>query len=217
MRRYVLLAVLAAACSVCSVVYASQSREGSEVNTSANRSQGRNTPTLLSQSATPRTVLRNSADVRPYTFTGTVVRIADGDTFFVQPDNSDTVQHIRLWGVDTPQRNQPYGSEATEFTEQFVTGKKVTVEVRSTFRSGQRLLGWVSVDGKALNLELLRRGLAWWYRPVWPEAREIESVELAANRQRVGLWQDAEPTPPWQWRQSEGRPARERRGADLPL
>jgi endonuclease YncB( thermonuclease family) len=55
-----------------------------------------------------------------------------------------------------------------------------------------------------VSLEQVRAGMAWWYREY---AREQPAAYAAAEQQaharRVGLWKDAAPVPPWEWRKSE--------------
>jgi len=48
-------------------------------------------------------------------------------------------------------------------------------------------------------------GLAWWYRKYAHEQHpgdrvEYESAEDRAAADRIGLWQDKNPVPPWEWR-----------------
>jgi endonuclease YncB( thermonuclease family) len=63
----------------------------------------------------------------------------------------------------------------------------------------------VYVDGKDVGLAQLDAGLAWWFRKYaheqYPKARiDYEAAEDRAAADRVGLWQDANPVPPWEWR-----------------
>jgi len=44
-------------------------------------------------------------------FTGTVVEVTDGDTYTVDRTDGGTVT-VRLWGVDAPEPDQPYGTVA---------------------------------------------------------------------------------------------------------
>lgn len=48
--------------------------------------------------------------------------------------------------------------------------------------------------------ELVRAGLAWWYRHYAPRDRELERLEAQARAARRGLWADKDPVPPWEWR-----------------
>ena len=48
-------------------------------------------------------------------------------------------------------------------------------------------------------------GLTWWYRAYTKEQSaedqgHYESAEDEARLRKRGLWQDAEPVPPWEWR-----------------
>jgi micrococcal nuclease len=58
----------------------------------------------------------------------------------------------------------------------------------------------VFVDDLDVNLELVRRGLAWWYRQYSPKDKELAPAEEEARKAKRGLWADAKPIPPWEWR-----------------
>jgi hypothetical protein len=70
-----------------------------------------------------------------------------------------------------------------------------------------RTLGIVRLGKRNINRELVREGWAWWYRKYAPKNKELASAEAAARKAKRGLWADAKPIPPWEWRKSE----RERR------
>ncbi len=55
-------------------------------------------------------------------------------------------------------------------------------------------------DGRSLNHELVRAGLAWWYRRYAPDDETLAQLERDARGAERGLWADAEPVPPWEWR-----------------
>ena len=85
-------------------------------------------------------------------------------------------------------------------------GKPVSVDVVDdvdTDRYG-RLVGVVTLeDGRNVNRELVRGGMAWWYRKYAPKDSELERLETEAREARRGLWQDKNPTPPGEWRRAE--------------
>ena len=60
----------------------------------------------------------------------------------------------------------------------------------------------VYVSGKDVGLAQLDAGLAWWYRKYAHEQHRIdyEAAEDRAAADRIGLWQDANPVPPWESR-----------------
>ena len=86
------------------------------------------------------------------TFSGPVIRVADGDTISVRRDG-ETVR-IRLDGIDTPESDQPFGTHASAFTSAHVLNKRVTVQVRDVDRYG-RLVSRVQIDGEDLSVALV--------------------------------------------------------------
>lgn len=130
-------------------------------------------------------------------FSGRVVRVLDGDTLEVL--EGTTPRRVRLHGVDCPERNQPYGSRARQFTAELAFGRTVTVVIRDRDRYG-RLVGEVLLpDGRNLNRELVAAGYAWWYRRYSSDLR-LAVLEWMARWRKRGLWQDPHPVPPWEWR-----------------
>ena len=57
---------------------------------------------------------------------GTVTKIVDGDTIDVQLSSGPI--RVRLHGVDTPERGQPWGKESTAALTALVMGKEVDIE-----------------------------------------------------------------------------------------
>ena len=135
--------------------------------------------------------------------TGRVVAIADGDTITVL-DAANQPHKIRLAGIDAPEKMQPYGQRAKQHLGSLVFNRQVTVEWDKTDRY-RRIVGKVLVNGSDANLEQLRAGMAWWYEKYRKEQsaadqRRYYEIEQHARQQKVGLWQDPNPTPPWDWR-----------------
>ena len=127
----------------------------------------------------------------------TVVGVSDGDT--VQVLREGKAVKVRLFGVDTPERAQAYGSRAKQFTSDVVFGKTVAVLARDRDRYGRAAADLVLPDGRSFNHELVRAGLAWWYRH-YSKDPTLEALEAEARAARRGLWADADPTPPWEFR-----------------
>jgi endonuclease YncB( thermonuclease family) len=139
-------------------------------------------------------------------FTGKVVGISDGDTLSVLREGKAV--KVRLHGVDTPEKAQAFGTQARKFTSDAAFQQTVTVMVHNTDRYG-RLVGDVLLpDGRSLNQELVKAGMAWWYRPYAPNDIMLAQLEAEARNAKRGLWADAHPVPPWQWRKGERDPAR---------
>lgn len=131
-------------------------------------------------------------------FTGTVVGLRGGDTLSVLRDGSPII--VRLYGIDTPGYTQPFSTTARQFTEALVLQQAITVVMRGTDQY-RRLVGEVLLsDGRNLGHELLRAGLAWWAQRYTPRDTVLQQLESEARTAQRGLWGEAHPVPPWQWR-----------------
>ena len=140
------------------------------------------------------------------TITGLVVGIADGDTITVL--DTDKVQHkIRLAGIDAPEKKQAFGNRSKESLSALAFDKTVNVETSKRDRYG-RQIGKVLVNGQDVNLVQVERGMAWFYRQYQREQspndrRLYEAAEDAAKAEKRGLWRDADPVPPWDFRHNK--------------
>ncbi len=120
-------------------------------------------------------------------FEGTVIRVVDGDTIYVQL--GDRVEKIRYIGMNTPEMHhpskgeEPGGREAAETNRRLVGGKRVRLEldVRTRDRYG-RLLAYVWVDDVMVNAELLRLG----YAQVMTVPPNVKHQELLLRSTRLG-------------------------------
>lgn len=134
---------------------------------------------------------------------GKVVGISDGDTITVLTNEKRQVK-VRLYGVDCPESKQAFGTRARQSTSDKVFGKRVRVEVADTDRYG-RTVGIVAAPGETvLNRALLMEGMAWVYTAYCkaPVCREWKREEEAARLRKAGLWADASPVPPWEYRKA---------------
>jgi endonuclease YncB( thermonuclease family) len=152
------------------------------------------------------TVLCLTAAAQQQTITGKVVDVSDGDTITVL-DDSNKQHKIGLEGIDAPESNQDYGSRAKQSLSDLVFGKTVTVISSKKDKYG-RVLGKVTLDGKNINQEQIDRGMAWFDRAYQAElpanvAAVYELREARAQQEKRGLWADASPIPPWDFRRDK--------------
>jgi micrococcal nuclease len=124
-----------------------------------------------------------------------VSRVVDGDTVEVELDGVE--EDVRYIGVDTPETVKPdtpvqcFGPQASSFNHHLVEGERVRlvfgVERRDVYG---RLLAYVYLDGRFVNAELVRRGLARTLTipPNDRFAGRLKRLELAAARTGRGLW-----------------------------
>jgi endonuclease YncB( thermonuclease family) len=137
------------------------------------------------------------------TLTGTVSKVVDGDTIHLLTTNQ-TRHKIRLAGIDAPERGQAFGTKSKEHLATLVAGERVEVQWAKHDRY-KRIIGKITRAGEDVNLEMVRAGLAWWYRKYAHEQslddqRVYAAAEDEARHGRVGLWRDPNPVPPWSWR-----------------
>jgi micrococcal nuclease len=138
-----------------------------------------------------------------FAWSGKCVGVIDGDTIDVM--NGTSPERIRLYGIDCPEKKQDYSRVASKFAAKMVFGKTVEViPVRTEKRYEKtRTIAYVNVDGKSLNRELLKAGLAWWFRKYARTDDVLEKLEKEACQARLGLWSDPCPIPPWDWRHNK--------------
>ena len=130
-------------------------------------------------------------------------RVIDGDTFVCDIDLGFGIwlvdQHCRLHGIDTPEREQPYGKQATRNLDKLI-GRTVFVVERDTDRYG-RLVGTLyTPEGVNVNLEMVCNGSAWWYERYAKNNRAMSACQTEAKGAGLGLWESGDPMPPWEWR-----------------
>jgi len=125
--------------------------------------------------------------------TGTIERVVDGDTVVLVGG-----QKVRYLGIDTPETDACYGSEATAANRELVLGKEVALEYDVECHDNyNRLLAHVSINGGSVNMTLLEQGYACQmvispnllYRDVYANAVQI------ARAYGRGVWSACAPVP----------------------
>ena len=134
---------------------------------------------------------------------GKIVHIADGDTLTILASNQEQYK-IRLQGIDAPERSQPFGKVCKIQLADLAAGYTASLEAYKQDKYG-RIVAKVSVNGKDVALEQLRAGCAWHYTAYAKEQNSTDrsayaEAEQQARKQQVGLWQDAQPVAPWDYR-----------------
>jgi len=102
-----------------------------------------------------------------------VIRAVDGDTVEIQvdflPSELGNKLHIRIWGVDTPEKGfraqseheKELGLKASEFTKNAIANaKEIKINLIMWDKFGGRVLGDLIIDGKSLRQLLLDNGYA---------------------------------------------------------
>jgi endonuclease YncB( thermonuclease family) len=122
-------------------------------------------------------------------------RISDGDTVVTTEDI-----RIRLWGIDTPERDQRYGSDATAALTEMLYNQQLYLETKDVDRYGRTVGVIYTADGNEVNLELVCDGHAWWYERYAERAIDYKQCQEDAQKNKRGLWAEEDPLAPWDWR-----------------
>ena len=136
-------------------------------------------------------------------FTGWVVSVSDGDILTVLHQGKP--ERIRLHGIDCPEKRQAFGKRAKQLTSRLTYEKEVTATVFEEDRYGRSIADVMLPDGRVLNHELVKADMCWWYRKYAPENEALEQLEQEAREAKRGLWAEANPIPPWEWRVARKR------------
>ena len=148
------------------------------------------------------------------TMSGVVIVVIDGDTVLFKPDSyraaSRAFLKLRLADIDAPEKDQPYGDVATRALTELVLDQRVEVETVATDIYGRTIAHiWIG-SGQAgegqVDAELVRRGLA-WASTRSRKGSGLKAAQTEARRAQRGLWQAAEPVPPWVWRREHSADA----------
>jgi len=135
--------------------------------------------------------------------------------FKIAPDKQSKIDNTitgRLYGIDTPEISkkskigQAYSNEAARELKSLIFGQAVDVTTTGD-KTYNREVCLIKKDGVDINLEMVRRGYAWAYRQYLkrPYASEYIHAENEARYRRLGLWQQANPKPPWEFRRQSSK------------
>lgn len=143
-----------------------------------------------------------------YALAGRVVRVADGDTLTLLVSGAE--HRIRLASIDAPevghgrkQPGQPYGQASRRALSDLVAGKSVTLRCYEQDQYGRDVCDVPVGDGRTANQIQVATGMAWANRQgggKYLRDPGLESLERKARDQRLGVWRDKAPVPPWEWR-----------------
>ncbi len=148
-------------------------------------------------------------------FSAKVIAVMDGDTVMVlREGGSGAAGHppasslrglrgsqkvrIRLANIDAPEKDQAFGKQSRDSLLEMVGGKQVQIDSQAVDQYG-RVVGLISVDGRNVNQEQVRRGMAWEYSHYHSDKTYI-GLQNHARQAKLGLWAQDNPQAPWQWR-----------------
>jgi len=136
--------------------------------------------------------------------TGKVTDVADGDTIKVLTQVGQQSE-IRLEGIDAPESRQAYGAESTRNLSNLVSGKTVNLTCTGIDQYGRLTCKVLLPNGDDVDLEQIKAGLAWHYKQYQrlqsaTDRQNYGAAEDTARRAHLGLWADAHPIQPQDFR-----------------
>lgn len=125
-----------------------------------------------------------------------LISVADGDTLKVEHFGRETA--LRLYRIDAPEKDQAFGAEAKQYLFDVVSTAQLTF-VDTKQDSYRRDVVKLYANGEDVQLMMLRAGLA-WVDPRYSTPWQYTAAFAEAQRKRVGLWVQRNPTHPSQHR-----------------
>ena len=125
-----------------------------------------------------------------------VVGIADGDTLTCLTDAKQQLK-VRLHAIDAPEKQQAFGQQAKKHLSDLVYSKTVTLNITDTDRY-ERTVADIQLGSLNVNQQMVKDGYAWAYRRYG--GTQYAQEEKNARAAKLGLWRDANPIEPSQWR-----------------
>ncbi|MCL6296267.1 thermonuclease family protein [Jejuia spongiicola] len=145
--------------------------------------------------------------IQEKTILGKVVAITDGDTFKLLTKDSTLIK-VRVANIDCPERKQPFSAKAKQFTSDVIFSKNVKLEHLKKDRYGRFICNVIYNDSLNLSHELIKQGLAWHYVK-YSKDKHLQDLENEAKSNKIGLWQDKNVVPPWEWRENKKKKVKE--------
>ena len=128
-----------------------------------------------------------------------VVKIVDGDTFIGLTNDKREV-HFRLQGIDAPEKGQHFSEKSKEKLAELIAGKFVGIKAQQKPDRYGRLIVWAyTPEGKDVSAEMLKAGHSWHFTK-FDDSAFYSQLETEARKNRSGLWSEANPIEPWNFR-----------------
>lgn len=136
-----------------------------------------------------------------------VEAVLDGDTIAVRSDDGRTSYRVRLAMIDAPEKQQDYGMSSKASLAQLLRGS-ANISIQSFGHDAYGRMIGIVFDERQRNVNLLQleNGAAWLYslyaeKPAFAGyAQSFKAAEQRARMQKIGLWSNPSPTPPWKFR-----------------
>ena len=141
-----------------------------------------------------------------------VVSVSDGDTLTIGPIGGQNPRQktvIKLACIDAPEKNQPGGKESGQRLSTLLPkGEIVSFGPVGDKDQYGRIPGIIGKGSQFINLQLVKEGQAWIYEKELSKCQkeftqQFRQAQATAQKQRLGLWRQANPCPPWDYRSNK--------------
>ena len=120
----------------------------------------------------------------------------DGDTVKIKDQAYE--YKLRLTDIDAPERNQTYGKKSRRALMNFCAETNIFVAISGTDKYGRKL-GKLLCNQQDVSIHMVKYGHA-WFNKRFSMDYTLDLAEQNARKNKLGLWQNAKPAPPWVWR-----------------
>jgi micrococcal nuclease len=120
---------------------------------------------------------------------GVADSVYDGDTFTLRDGTK-----VRVSGINTPELKpyEEFGIESRDAAREFLDDRILELSYGSTAADGYgRAIAWVEVDGKSLQVELIRQGLGHVFLIPPIESEDVGALmeaQAEAKAANLGIW-----------------------------
>jgi endonuclease YncB( thermonuclease family) len=126
-----------------------------------------------------------------------LIRVVDGDTIIA--DHAGAEINIRVYAIDAPEADQPYGAQAKQRMYEICTSGQLAY-IPGKGNSYGRGVATVLVDGSDAGLLLIKEGLAWPADPQYMPPASYLVAHTEARDAKRGLFSSKNPIHPSVWR-----------------
>lgn len=133
---------------------------------------------------------------------GRVTAVLDGDTLEIL--EAGKAVRVRLANIDAPEKSQPYGQASKKSLSDLCYGRDAQLQKQRIDQYG-RTVGVVTCAGVEANRAQVESGFAWVYTQ-YNKDPSLAPLQNVAKRASQGLWRDASPVPPWEYRHAPQNP-----------
>ena len=141
-----------------------------------------------------------------------VLSVIDGDSLVVSIVRDQN--EVRLDSIDSPEGRQAWGEQATSGLRKLIAGRLVLLEQHGQDQYGRTLATIYAVhltNHECINVNehMVMLGHAWvnrlHYGHLPPDRQDkLNDLQRRAKSERLGLWSEPNPMPPWTWRKTYG-------------